>query len=841
MSQGRKTAVTATAVATIVTSILLAASARPVRAQAAQDQAAPGNAAAGDVTAAGGTTAANPATGAGTQTLQEVVVTAERREENIQTTPISIVATSGAQLAQQNVVQIQTLQLYTPSLSFNNDGLYQSPSIRGLGTAFSPSLPLGVALIEDGLFIAEQHGFGDPFYDIADVETLRGPQGTFIGYNSTAGAIEITSVNPNFRGTNGYVELQVGNYSDTRTDGAWNFVLDPDKLAVRLAFNVEKMHSFYRDIGSIVTAGNAEPLLDPGQTDNKDWRLSTLWKPSDAFQALLKIQYTNSEDQGDPAQINPTPFTLPNGAATCPDGSRGPICHANYFANTSPLPFVLDWVPQNGVLSALGHPYYNWRDGLKLDFTFADGTDLRSVTGFEQTQYNTLSTGCGGCNLPVSGGSYQWIPRDDYYSEEVDLISPTTGDFYSKFNYVVGGSWFYRDTGVTVQANTETPPYSATTPLIVSVNNDTIARIMGVFGQVSWQIMPTLQLQVGARENWDSDELRGAIDQVAIPHIIPATAPSVGCFETPAPPTGYFCSTPNQLAPFQDHVPTGKIDLNWTPAPGQFFYAFYARGYKGGVGIAEGTVAKPLPAQAVLPEHVNDWELGWNGTMLAGHLRTHLGGYWMVDQNSQQAGIFNPLTGGTQVENIGSETLKGIEASMQGRFGGFGVNFDGSYEKSSMQGIPPNVATYALPPTAGSKGQCGYPGVNPASCFDYAGMDPGDPNYYVTIAGETGTYAPELQGTLGVDYVFNVGQGTLDPQISYSYTSKQYASLFQIPFYTLPARHLWNATLTYDVNQWEVEAYDTNFTNQIYYSGIMGTSVFYGNPMQVGVRVRRNF
>lgn len=800
-------------------------------------QAADQSAQTNDQTAQNGQTSAVPAAGQ----LQEVVVTAERRTQNIQTTPISIVATSGAQLAQQNVITLQNLDLYTPSLSFNNDGLYQSPSIRGLGTAFSPSLPLGVALLEDNLFIAEQHGFGDPFYDIQDVETLRGPQGTFIGYNSTAGAIEVTSVNPNFRGTNGYAEAQFGNYSDKRFDGAVNFVLDPDVLAVRFAGNVEQMGSFYRDIGALVNPANNQPVQDPGQTDNKDFRASGLWKPTNSLQFLLKLQYTSSEDGGDPSELNPTPFSLPKGAKTCPNGSPGPICHTNFLSNASTLPFVLDWTPQNGVLAALGHPYYNWRNGLKLDYTFNNGTDLRSVTGFEQTQYNTLAPGCG-CNLPNSGAFYQWIPRDDYYSEEVDLISPTTGPVWSKLNYVAGASWFYRDTGVTVNGTTSSPPYSLAAPFMIKINNDTIYRIMGVFGQVSWQMLPTLQLQVGARENWDNAVLRGTVDQVEIPGILPATVPSIGCFESPAPKTGYLCITPNMRAPFEDSVPTGKIDLNWTPVQGQFFYAFYARGYKGGIGIAEGTAMAPRPPQAVLPEHVNDYEIGWNGTMLAGHLRTHLGGYWTVDQNAQQAGLFFPLTGGTNaLGNLGSETLKGIEASLDGRFAGLGVNFSGGYEKATVTGIT-NVASYALPPSAAGKGQCGYPGVAaPPACFDYAGIFPGDANYYVPISGETGTYAPIFQGSVGVDYLFNIGKGTLDPSLTYSYTAKQYASLFEIPYYTLGARRIWNAALTYDVNQWQVEAYDTNFTNQVYFSGIMGTSVFYGNPMQVGVRVRRDF
>ena len=801
--------------------------------------------------------------------LQEVVVTAERRTEDVQTTPISVDAVSGAQLAQQNVTQIKSLQLYAPSVTIDDDGLYQSFNIRGIGNqAITPDITTGVAVLVDGLFSPETHGLDEPFYDVQDTEVLRGPQGTFVGYSSTGGALEITTNSPNFRGDNGYVELEAGNYTDKRLDGAANFDLS-STFAVRLAFNMEQRGSFYRDAGAQIIPGEAEPIQDPGSVDNKDIRLSALWKPSDSFTALLKLDYNSSNDGGDVSQVNQAPFTVPAGTA-CPQGSPtlpgpggGSTCHATNYIYSSHNPYVLNWGPQAYLLPQLGHPYYNERLGLHLDYIFPDGIDLRSVTGFQQTQYDTYGnqdsqpqtvtyatpTGCsvaaGTCTGSFSqtfnseGAFYQWIPRDDYYSEEINLISPTTGPFYSKFNWIAGATWFYRDTGVTVAGVNTTPPYSFEQPFVLGINDDDLNRIAGVFGQVSWNLTQTLQLQVGARENWDNNPTRATVDEVGLPFSAvgipaPPTAPNIGCtgaYQTGSKflpsQTGYFCAPAvDQSAQYEDSTPTGKIDLNYTPFAGQFFYAFFARGYKAGGALAG--------APTFQPEHVNDWELGWKTTQLDGHLQASLGGYYMDYQGMQQV-IYDIYTGaGTEIVNLGSSTLKGIEATLNARLGGFDFNFNGSFEKSALANIHGVVASYELPPTAANKGQCGLAGVSTAACFDYT-------PYEANIAGESDIFAPELQGTIALDYRLLLGQGTLIPQIQYSYTAHQYAALFQIPFYYMAARHIWNASLTYNVNQWNTELFMNNFTDETYLAGNSGNTVFYGAPMQLGVRVRRDF
>ncbi len=544
---------------------------------------------------------------------------------------------------------------------------------------------------------------------------------------------------------------------------------------------------------------------------------------------------------------------------TLPGPNGGSTCFTEFYNTSSHLPYVLNWGPQSYLLPQLGHPYYNERFGLHLDYTFPDGIDMRSLTGFQQTQYDTYGssgsypqtvtyatpTGCSvtGAGTPCTGTNsqtfnsegafYQWIPRDDYYSEELDVLSPTDGPFWSKLNWVGGATWFYRNTGVTVAGVTTTAPYSIEQPFVLGINDDDLNRIAGLFYQVSWQMASTLQLQVGARENWDNNPTRATVDEVAIPGILPVAVPNVGCtgaYQTGTKflpsPTGYFCAPAvDQSTQFQDKSPTGKINLNYTPLPGQFFYAFYARGYKAG-GAAAG-------APNFQPEHVNDWELGWKGTMLDGHLQTHLGGYYMAYQSMQQP-VYNITTGtGNEITNIGSSTLEGIEATLNARLGGFGFNFDGSYEHSRL-GAVTTVAAYQLPTGSANEGQCGLPGVSSAACFNYA-------PYEANLSGESDIFAPELEGTVSADYRINFAQGTLDPQIMYSYTAHQYASLFQIPYYYMGPRHIWNASLTYNVNQWNTELYINNFTNSVYESGNSGAAVFYGAPMQLGLRVRRDF
>ncbi len=261
--------------------------------------------------------------GAASDTLQEVVVTAERRAENVQTTPISVVAVTGDQLKAASVTNINDLTQVAPDLTIQSGGGSSAVQIRGIGIEPVGIAEAGVVVVRDGIpNITSGIGNDLPYYDMADVEVLRGPQGTFAGDNSTGGAIIINSQNPNFRGINGYINGKVATYSDTGLQGAVNLPVS-DTLAMRVAFNEEERNSFFHDAGSsfelldqpyfipgktsVATTGN-KTATDPGNLNNKDIRVSLLWKPTDNFQALTKIEIDDNDTDGLATQPNANTF-----------------------------------------------------------------------------------------------------------------------------------------------------------------------------------------------------------------------------------------------------------------------------------------------------------------------------------------------------------------------------------------------------------------------------------------------------------------------------------------------------------------------------------------------------
>ena len=122
-------------------------------------------------------------------------------------------------------------------------------NIRGIGLdSGSPAVVPGIATYRDGLW-QPPILITDTLYDVDSVQVLRGPQGTFVGSNSTGGAIFINSHDPDFNGVHGYAQLQAGNYSDVGFQGAVNLPID-DAWAARVAFDEEQRDSFYNDISS---------------------------------------------------------------------------------------------------------------------------------------------------------------------------------------------------------------------------------------------------------------------------------------------------------------------------------------------------------------------------------------------------------------------------------------------------------------------------------------------------------------------------------------------------------------------------------------------------------------
>jgi iron complex outermembrane recepter protein len=769
------------------------------------------------------------ATQAATNTgvLQEVVVTAERRTTNIMTTPISVVAVSGAQLQTSQIVDVNSLGQVAPNLLVYNNGMSSTADIRGVGNSNQggDETP-GVAIVRDGL-PNNTSGFGEniPYFDIADVEILRGPQGTFTASNSTGGVINITSANPDFRGLSGYVDATVATYSEQRVQGAVNLPVS-DTLALRLAFNEETRGSFFRDEYSqldgayeggpyILGAGNSPSTgniaaYDPGNVDNKDARFGVLWRPTDNFQSLTKIEFDREDSQGIPYQPVIASYS-PLPGLPCPKGQgTAPYCHDQYAPGYSGSPYVRnDWA---SFMTEANNDSEEYSEEVR--YTLPSGIVLRVLGGVQEIrQMSVASTSHDTMNV---GSFSQNANHTPIYSGEFDAISPTTG----RFSWIAGTeitytNWTPNTYGVNVQA-----PFSPTAPEITSwIDGEAVrTETHGVFGQVSWQFAPTLQVVAGVRESWDS--LFGQCPGT------PQTCGNLRLLQIVAPAIGLKVLLPPGLST-SDRVPTGKINLNWTPLPGQFFYAFAARGYKPG----ESNIGYSPAAHY---ESVNDYEAGWKGEFAERHVRVQLGGYFMQYKDMIHSVFFPSNPRYTNEVNIPTSTLKGIEASMQANVGHLNVDLNAAYNKSTL-GTLTTAPTYKFPSGTffGTTPQCA-PGVAPSNtatgCSDYT-------PYLVTLSGESLPFAPPWTGNATVQYSIPVGSMYVTPRVQYSYRSKAYSDIFEDAYHTLPGYSLWSAYLDWSAGPWTTTIYGTNLANSIYLEGLG----LYGDPRQLGIELRRTF
>ncbi|WP_292019497.1 MULTISPECIES: TonB-dependent receptor [unclassified Brevundimonas] len=384
--------------------------------------------------------------------LGDVVVTAERRTSNLQTTAVAATVLSGEDLAAKGVLSLDQLQFAAPSTTVQNFGQGNFFNVRGIGKSeATTAVGVGVITYRDGVAAFPAYFQTEPYYDIGSLELLRGPQGTFAGANATGGAVFITARNPDFSGINGYVFGQAGNYNDIKLQGAINLPLT-ETLAARLAFNHETRDSFYTIAGPY--RGH------PGVVDSNSVRASLLWQPTDALKVLWKTDYNNIDLGGypaDPALATNDPFHIT---------SNGP--------NEAHDEFV--------------------RSSLNVSYVFDSGMTLKSITGYQagRSRFATDLDGTSALN-----NTFVDQLDEEVWSQEFNLISPDQ----QRLTWLLGLYYQYDMARFPAKAF-PTAEYRIGFPenvLDIYLWGDTPKETAAVFGQVSYDITDRLQLQVGAR------------------------------------------------------------------------------------------------------------------------------------------------------------------------------------------------------------------------------------------------------------------------------------------------------------------------------------------------------
>ena len=451
--------------------------------------------------------------------LQEIVVTAQRRAENLQDVPIAATALDADAIEAKAIVQLADLQAAAPSLSITNAGQTQAVNIRGIGLASnSPNATAGVATYVDGLFQPPIVQFNS-FYDLRSIEVLRGPQGTLVGTNSTGGAIFINSKSPELGASEGYAQVGLGNYDAIETEGAIDLPI-AGTLAMRVAGFHRERDSFYRDVGPFDN--------EAGRLDETGGRIGVLWQPG-SFSALAKLQLNDLQTGG--YAYRPI---------------RGTAFESYRAGNIRTLSFD----------TATSHRERALIAGVELNQEFDSGVVLRSLSGYQHKRIFSVDDLDGSPAGVAVGGEVQWdyFAGEKQYSQELNLISPTSG----RFDWILGAYYQRNDIDVEIREAQAGFPQD-----ILPQNQRTT---LGLFAQGNLELTDALELQLGSRYSRYEVDGKGAV-------LIGAGIPGF-------PPGGLPVA--DLSGGYSENQGTGKIALNWKLDADSLLYVFAARGYKPG-------------------------------------------------------------------------------------------------------------------------------------------------------------------------------------------------------------------------------------------------------------------
>jgi iron complex outermembrane receptor protein len=388
--------------------------------------------------------------------LEEIVVTARRREERVQTVPLAVTAFSQATIEKNQIYEIHDLAQHVPSLAVSlsqsdSNGPYSGQvRLRGLpGTEiYLADVPIGNADYQSGTGL--QHGLSEGnFYDLEDVEVIKGPQGTLFGKNSVGGLISIQPKRPT-NDYEGYLRVGFGNYSDKEFEGAVNIPIIQDKLSIRIAGQSQMRDGYTTDLST------------GKDLDNKDfwaWRVGVMLRPTDDIQNYFMYdgyyQHTNVSFINPKftfADIGGVPLTLGFGAPA--SGLTGPNPGAAFAAGIKAGGFALypDLVKNFNRQQALGvravpgddfqkigkDYFYGLTDVFTWDIT--DNLTLKNIAAariFKQLATDDYTPiGDPILNIGIPGNNQQWNNNEVQYTEEIQLQGKSLND---KLTWVLGG------------------------------------------------------------------------------------------------------------------------------------------------------------------------------------------------------------------------------------------------------------------------------------------------------------------------------------------------------------------------------------------------------------------
>jgi iron complex outermembrane receptor protein len=783
-----------------------------------------------------------PATAATEQTtggLEEVVVSAQRRTENLQTTPIAITAITGKSLEARNLDNVADVGAFVPNTVLAplgaGWGATMAAFIRGVGLgdnilSFEPGVPIYV----DDVYLGRPQGSLLDLLDLERVEVLRGPQGTLFGKNAEGGTVRLISVKPQGDNT-GYASFTYGKYNRIEGRAMADVSLIENFLNARFSFSSKQADGYFKMFDYVCvngkgSLGSMPPAIAPqsncqtgtlGNENVQSGRAAFRFLLNDRaeFNLVADLTVQNQEGPADKYTVIDGTNGLNAGWGTLTYGYLGvptagppayigkPISYDSRFITNNLYSNYSQYGtdPISGRLVPNINDLNHWGVAGTLEWKLTDSVSLKSVTAYREfrNQYGRDSDGS-----PLSENSTYDDAFHQQFSEEITLtgragpVDWTTGAFYYSAND--------SDRGYDVLY-----PCTVQNPNVCIHEQDNYVfqttRNWAIFAHGDWHITQKFSITGGAR--YTSDQKDATISITNFDPTNPSTAGDVN----------------GQYVPLSTTHPDYDISFNYQLNPDVMLYARYSTGFKGG-GFSP-RPADALQTEPFKPEYLRTAELGAKSEFYEHRVRFN-GDFFYSRYLDQQTFAQQTDADGNnwfREENAGTARLWGIEGELQAEPVDL-FRIDASF----------GYLDYLLLDNGGNKllftdDQCGG-----ERCYS--------------------PRTPKYTATLGTQYTFSVGAGRMTPRVDYAYQSKIYFVTNNGCFSTTGtegcgtgaqgAYGLLNARLTWEApdSKWEVALWGRNLTGKGYYWGKLSLITFFGReqgnpapPLEWGITFKRNF
>jgi len=598
--------------------------------------------------------------------LEEVLVTAQRRERGLQDSPIAVTAVTGDTLRAGNVLSYADLARATAGVTFTEGSpLDQELAIRGVVSVRidSPTSDPSIGIFVDNVYVGRTGQLNTDFYDIDRVEIIRGPQGVLLGKGVVGGAFSILTAAPE-RERGGLISASYGNYNDMKTFGHVTGALT-DTVSGRMSFQVQSRDGFSKDIL------NDRDLEDK---TSKQVRGQLLYQPEEGdLSARLIVEYAEDSSNGIHRigeNINPDFAGLKafSRGRERVAALRGGLSRRESLS-THPT-FVGDTEPTSQFLER-----ESWAVSLLVEKAFTDSLTLNSITGWRRGKSGNLysQTGIDPRNPFSLQDRSVGLLFDSIVSEIEDFkqlsqeVNLTYDSPDSRIDWLVGA--YYQDTPIRKQDkfNAHSQPVVPGTQIFAQNlsgesfwYNSGATETTAAFGQVGFKITEALKATVGGRYTKDKKDgrVRGlstATGDFFNPNSTVALTPLAAFYRVGQ---GFLENYDNS---WKEFTPQGIVEYRFSD---DFFTYFnVAKAFKGG-GF-EDTPANPQAAVLSFdPEKVTSYELGAKSEFLDGRARINAAAFYMdyVDLQVTQtsAACLCNIT-----DNAADAIVKGVELEAQ--------------------------------------------------------------------------------------------------------------------------------------------------------------------------------